>query len=427
MMFGSADFINQVSLFFMNFLLVGVLIVALAFLGYLFFQWFKHRKREGYSLDFVTLLVRLPKDNEIKIDAAEQMFAGLHSMKKSGFFSFLKPEELISFEIVALKEEISFYVSCTKKVRDLVEKQIHGAYPFADIKEQDEVNIFNEKGKVEFNYLKFQNAKYLPIKTYKDLPTDGLSLITSAFSKMGNGEGAILQILIHPEGNGWKKKGKKFISNEKKREADPQKATYGHDPKEMEAITTKVEKPGFRVSIRMVVSSQNETTAASHLSNITGAFAQFASAYNKFKKPWFFIKHLFIYIIIITLLSSFSKIIARSIRTKLLQLRCYCNLNCLLPKTLRISPFNLISLYLILFLWSPMHQLRKYSLPITRSRRKSHGVSSLHSLLHKRHIFLKLYGIFNIWSKVHIINTQLTSTLAHRYGLLCLWKLKYMI
>ena len=293
MMFGSADFINQVSLFFMNFLLVGVLIVALAFLGYLFFQWFKHRKREGYSLGFVTLLVRLPKDNEIKIDAAEQMFAGLHSMKKSGFFSFLKPEELISFEIVALKEEISFYVSCTKKVRDLVEKQIHGAYPFADIKEQDEVNIFNEKGKVEFNYLKFQNAKYLPIKTYKDLPTDGLSLITSAFSKMGNGEGAILQILIHPEGNGWKKKGKKFISNEKKREADPQKATYGHDPKEMEAITTKVEKPGFRVSIRMVVSSQNETTAASHLSNITGAFAQFASAYNKFKKPWFFIKHLF--------------------------------------------------------------------------------------------------------------------------------------
>ena len=40
MMFGSADFVNQVSLFFMNFLLVAVLIVALFFLGYLFFQWF---------------------------------------------------------------------------------------------------------------------------------------------------------------------------------------------------------------------------------------------------------------------------------------------------------------------------------------------------------------------------------------------------
>ena len=262
-------------------------------MGYTFFQWFKHRKREDYSLDFVTLLVRLPKDNEIKIDAAEQMFAGLHSLKKYGLFSFLQPEELISFEIVGLKEEISFYVSCTKRIRDLVEKQIHGAYPFADIKEQDEVNIFNEKGRVAFTSLKFKQANYLPIKTYKDLPTDGLSLITSGFSKMGDGDGAILQILIYPEGNGWQKKGRNYIKNEKKREADPQKATYGHDPKEMEAITTKVEKPGFRVSIRMVVSSPKDVDADSHLSNLTGAFAQFSSAYNEFKKPWFFIKHLF--------------------------------------------------------------------------------------------------------------------------------------
>lgn len=294
MNFGSSEFITQASLFFMNLLLVIVLGVALFFLGYLFFQWLKHRRRENYSLDFVTLLVRLPKDNEIKIDAAEQMFAGLHSLKKSGAFSFLKPEELISFEIVGLKEEIAFYVSCSKKIRDLVEKQIHGAYPFADIKEQDEVNIFNEKGRVAFNFLKLKEASYLPIKTYKDLPTDGLSLITSAFSKMSEGEGAILQILIHPTGTKWQKKGKGFIKDEKKREADPDKATYGHDPKEMEAISGKVEKPGFRTSIRMVVSSKSEAAAESHLSNIKGAFAQFASAYNKFKKPqFFFFRHLF--------------------------------------------------------------------------------------------------------------------------------------
>jgi hypothetical protein len=294
MNFGSSEFITQASLFFMNLLLIIILGVALFFLGYLFFQWLKHRRRENYSLDFVTLLVRLPKDNEIKIDAAEQMFAGLHSLKKSGMFSFLKPEELISFEIVGLKEEIAFYVSCSKKIRDLVEKQIHGAYPFADIKEQDEVNIFNEKGRVAFNFLKLKEATYLPLKTYKDLPTDGLSLITSAFSKMSEGEGAILQILIHPTGSRWQKKGKSFIKNEKKREADPQKATYGHDPKEMEAISGKIEKPGFRTSIRIVVSSPNETAAESHLSNIKGAFAQFASAYNKFKKPQFFLfKHLF--------------------------------------------------------------------------------------------------------------------------------------
>jgi len=292
-MFNSTDFVQQVSLFFLNFFLVIGLILVLLALGYLLFQWFIHRNREDYSLDFVTLMVRVPKDNEIKIDAAEQMFASLHSLKREGFFSFLHAEEMMSFEIVGLKEEIAFYVNCPRRIRDLVEKQIHGAYPFADIKEQDEVNIFNEKGKVAFTSLQLKEGHFLPIKTYKDLPTDGLSLITSAFSKMGDGDGAILQVIIQPEGNRWQKKGRNYIKNEKKREADPQKATYGHDPKEMEAITTKVEKPGFRVSIRVVVSSPNETTAESHLSNITGAFAQFTSPYNEFKKPWFFIKHIF--------------------------------------------------------------------------------------------------------------------------------------
>lgn len=65
----SNSFVTNVSLFFANFFLwVGIIGVALV-LGYVFLQWFKHRKRESYSLDFVTLLVRLPKDNEIKIDA----------------------------------------------------------------------------------------------------------------------------------------------------------------------------------------------------------------------------------------------------------------------------------------------------------------------------------------------------------------------
>lgn len=293
MMFGSADFISSLSAFFITAFLYLVAISASLILAYVFLQWFKHRRRERYSLDFVTLLVRLPKDNEIKIDAAEQMFAGLYSLKNSGFFAFLKPEELISFEIVALKEEITFYVSCPRKIRDLVEKQIHGAYPLADIKEHDEVNIFTEKGRVSFASLGLKKGFFSPLKTYKDLPTDGLSLITSALSKMGEGEGAILQILIHPEGPHWQKKGRNYIKNEKKREADPQKATYGHDPKEMEAITTKVEKPGFRVSIRMVVSSPHEHTAKSHLDNIVGAFAQFSSAYNEFSRVKFSLKHLF--------------------------------------------------------------------------------------------------------------------------------------
>ena len=270
-----------------------VLLAIIAVFAYMVFQWLKHRKRESYALNFVTLQLRLPRDNEIKIDAAEQMFSGLYSVKRTGWFAWLKTEHTFAFEIVALKEEIAFYVSCPVTLRDLVEKQIHGAYPNADIKEVDEVNIFSEKGKVDFAAICFEHSYYFPIKTYKDLPTDGLSLITSGLSKMGDGEGAIIQFLITPEGKSWQAKGRGYVQSEKKREADPEKATYGHDPKEMEAVSTKVEKPGFRVAIRVVVSSPHEHTAESHINNIVGAFAQFTSAHNGFKKGKVFLKHLF--------------------------------------------------------------------------------------------------------------------------------------
>ena len=119
--------------------LILLLVVLVLVFGYMFFQWLKHRRREDYALNFVTLLVRLPKDNEIKIDAAEQMFTGLYSLKKSGPLQFLKPEDIFSFEIVALQEKIEFHVNCPRKIQDLVEKQIHGAYPQADIKEREQV------------------------------------------------------------------------------------------------------------------------------------------------------------------------------------------------------------------------------------------------------------------------------------------------
>lgn len=286
--------IAQLNSFFVSAFIVIALLVFFVLLILLIASLIKNQRRESYVLNFVTLLVKLPKSNEIKIDAAEQMFAGLYSLKKEGFFSFLKPEDTISFEIVGMKEDIAFYVTCHKAIRDFVEKQINGAYPSASITEMDEVNIFNEKGRVAFTPIKLAKADFYPIKTYKDLPTDGLSLITSAMSKMGDGEGATLQMLLRPESSRWQNKGQKHNQKEKKRESDPDKANYTHDPKEVEAINNKVGKSGFRVSVRVVVSAQNATTAQSNLNNIVGAFSQFSSTYNHFKKPSFLLlKHLF--------------------------------------------------------------------------------------------------------------------------------------
>ncbi|NCN51149.1 MAG: ATP-binding protein [Candidatus Pacebacteria bacterium] len=221
------------------------------------------------------------------------MFSSFFSLKNRGVAGFMKPDDIISFEIVALKEEIVFYVSCSRATRDYVEKQIHGAYPNAHINEVDEVNIFSKKGKVAFAALTLEQSDFKPLKPYKDLPTDGLSLITSALAKMGPGEGAVVQLLIQPLSRKWQDNGRSYVQKQKKREADPDKASYNHDPKEMEAITTKCEKVGFRVALRIVVSSPEEHTAESHINNITGAFSQFSSAYNNIKKGRVFMKHLF--------------------------------------------------------------------------------------------------------------------------------------
>lgn len=262
-------------------------------LVYMIVQWFRFRGREKYSLGFKVLKVLLPKDNEIKIDAAEQMFAGLYSLKNEGVGSLLKPEDHFTFEIVALHESIAFYVTVPAALKDLIEKQIYGAYPSAEIEEADEYNIFSEGGKVSFAALTLASPTYLPIKVYKDLPTDGLSLLTSALSKMDEGEGAIVQFVLEPSGAGWQRAGSKYVADTKKKESDPQKASYHNDPKKLDAIETKASKPGFKVALRVVVSSVDARRANSHLTNILGAFAQFSSPTNSFKRARIFFKQIF--------------------------------------------------------------------------------------------------------------------------------------
>src|SRR3990167_4405813 len=109
--------------------LMGASLVGLVGLVYLLVNLIKFKDREKRSLEYVLLEVAVPRDNEVKIDAAEQMFAALTSIKKGGgFLKICKPQQHISFEIVGRKEDIRFYVSAPDKLRDLVEKQINGAY-----------------------------------------------------------------------------------------------------------------------------------------------------------------------------------------------------------------------------------------------------------------------------------------------------------
>ncbi len=265
-------------------LIILLSLIALFILGYIFVLWWRHHSREEKSLDYVLLQITVPFDNEIKIDAAEQMFASLFSMKKGGMLNFLHLQSHISFEIVAKHEDIRFYISTPFKLKDMLEKQINGAYPDAEILEIPEYNLFSSNGRVAFAEYELKQASYHPIKLFKDLPTDPLSSMTTALSKMGPEEGAAIQILVSPADKKWRTLGKSYIASTKKLESDPSKAKFKVDGKTLEAIENKCSKSGFSTTIRVVVSSPTEEMANVHLNNIKSSFEQFSSDLNSFGK-----------------------------------------------------------------------------------------------------------------------------------------------
>lgn len=290
-------------------LIVSGLFAVAAFFWGLYWAgvlYLRHRTREADSLNSVLLQVTVPRDNDTKIDAAQQMFASLASIRGSGKFENFKPQPHLSFEIVGLPGDIRYYIHVPQKYRDFVEKQINGAYPEADIvpvndpsaKQRNgsvigtEYNIFSDEGKVAFLYTNLKSSDYMPLKVFKDLAVDPMSSITSVLAKMQEGEGAAIQILIKPADAKWVKAGRSYLASIKKAESNPEKASYKTDAKEIEQVENKLSKPGFHTTIRIVVCAQTEQAAKSHLSNIFGAFGQFNGP-NAFKKRELFHKGLF--------------------------------------------------------------------------------------------------------------------------------------
>ena len=290
----SSVILIQLENFVITLLVVTLFIAGVSLLSYFLFLWWKYRNREKQSLEYVLLQVAVPKENEIKIDAAEQMFSSLASLTHGGWFSFLKTQEHLSFEIVGKPGDIRLYASVPNKLRDLVEKQIYGMYTGAEIKEVDEYNLFDEKGKVAFASYILKNANFYPLRVFKDLPIDPLSAITTSLAKMQEGEAAAIQILVTPAGGKWKKLGKSYISSIKKNESNPEKAKYNTDPKVLEQIDNKTSKPGFNTVIRIVVSSTSLEAAKMHLHNLETVLSQFTSDQNHLVRAKQFIKSSFV-------------------------------------------------------------------------------------------------------------------------------------
>ncbi len=264
-------------------LLIVVSIGLLVALFYGIVLILRSKNREEQSLAHVLLEIKMPSDNEIKIDAAEQMLSAFSSFSSDGFMKTFKTKPVVSFEIVARSEDIRFYISTPQKYKDMIEKQIHGAYPSAEVMEVPEQSIFSEKGKVAFTELELRSSAFFPIKVYKNLATDPLSTLTSAMAKVQEDDALSLQILVSSASGKWKGQGKGYISSTKSQESNPDKAKFTVDAKTLDAIESKYSKPGFEVTLRIVSTASTIEQAKLNLSNLKSTFDQFSSDLNGFK------------------------------------------------------------------------------------------------------------------------------------------------
>lgn len=237
----------------------------------------KEASIEKKSLSAVIFEVRVPRLNEVEIQAADQMFSGLLGVgeKLSGFSKMTQAKSFVSFEIVGLPETIRFYVVASKNLSNTVEKAINSAYPTAEVSRVDEYNLFPDGSKVEFTALKLDKDAHKPIRTYEELATDSLASILTVMSKLSPGEAAAYQLVITGAGSAWRNQGKKFVNKVRTNNSDPEKKKMDVPEDLLAAIEKKTEKGGFNIDLRLVSVGTNTEQAKINLESMIRSFDQF--------------------------------------------------------------------------------------------------------------------------------------------------------
>lgn len=290
----------------------------LAFLTYRNYK--KLNKLKVLNVDSVLLMLEIPRENDKKELAAEQLFASLHGilrdrkeLRNSGGV-----QEHLSFEIVSTAGQIRFYVWVPKVLQSFVEGQIYSQYPTVQIYKMNEDYVDN-RAKYPINYmteLSLVENEALPIKTFDTFEVDPLAGITGTLAKLDpdRTEEMWIQILARPIPDDWHKtttdKWIERIKSGKKAlgagldwvwlvEAlgalfRPPAGGTGSDEKielseraktQIAKAEEKATKLGYEVKIRLAYLGQNETDAKLNMQALVGTFKQYNSTnLNGFKQ-----------------------------------------------------------------------------------------------------------------------------------------------
>ncbi len=288
------------------------------------FSVIRAKMRKKYQTDVafknVVALVSVPKEQsekgesgqqekslsqiQEKIAIMENVFASIGGLKaQRGLKAWMVGrEDAVSFEIVAQKGLVSFYVAAPRDLADFVEQQIQAQFPLAQVEEMPDYNIFSPQGAVVGTSVVSKRQHYFPFKSYKKQESDPLNALTNALAKVDKADGAAIQLVVRSAKASWRQPavqivkamhagktlaqaqaglsllGSLFASSPSKSKDGEPKKEYKMSAVEEEmvkSIDEKASKLGLDVTMRVVTSAKTQEAARNYLNNIVGAFSQY--------------------------------------------------------------------------------------------------------------------------------------------------------
>jgi len=250
-------------------------------------------------------------------DVMTHFYEAIHSIYDGYAINILKGENFFSCEYVVLEGEMQFFIGMPSNLKALFDKQITAFYPDVFVEQVDDYSIFRQGYKAFGRCMRLAKPAMYPIRTYQFLGSDPFNNIANALSKIQLDEGAAIQVMLRPLGDGWQKKGRKaaqqlFLgkTNDKTliqklnifswvatmirvlaQGAEGEKFTENMDSQgttrttplmdeQVKLMETKNVKVGFETVVRLVASAKSMMRAEQIVQEIVGSFAQYNAPNN---------------------------------------------------------------------------------------------------------------------------------------------------
>lgn len=249
----------------------------------------------------VVLLLQVPRTNDQKELAAEQMFASLHGLltlpSNKRFQTAMR--ERISFEIATINKRIGFYVWVPNYLKSFVEEQIYAQYPSVQISEVPDYTMRPDENFATtlVSEMKFVAADPLPIKTFQSFEVDPLAAITATLAKFGENEEAWIQLVVRPAHHKWHQHSERYAQGLRGKTSNRTTGMISAlwAPPEVKSETAKLtdyeqlrassaeeksQKLAFETSVRIVYRGHAQSPQARlHMQSIIASYKQFNTTY----------------------------------------------------------------------------------------------------------------------------------------------------